>query len=153
MPDQSPGSNNDDEEDDDSSTRAPAGYNSPMVAETQLPPEHILVPSPVRIQQRYPLRNTPDRQHHQATRYVFVNDRNRSSSSVSGPPIGTTSNANNNTTTVTTSSNTGSKRNDATTDASKMSRTTNASKTSSKSQPPTRTKAQRTIATMKLSSC
>jgi hypothetical protein len=60
MPDQSPGSNNDEEEDNDSSTHAPEGYDSPVVPETQLPPEHILVPSPVRIQQRYLLRSTPD---------------------------------------------------------------------------------------------
>jgi hypothetical protein len=45
MPDQSPGSNNDEEEDDDSSTCTPEGYDSPVVPEMQLPPEHITTSS------------------------------------------------------------------------------------------------------------
>jgi hypothetical protein len=150
MPGQSPGSNNDEEDDDDSSTCAPGDYNSHVVPETQLPTQHILLPFPVRhpSQQRYPLRSTPDRQQQQAPRYIFVNDRNRSSSSHSGPPT-VTSAAVNNTITATTSSGTNnnitttattSKIHDTTTNASV---TSNTMKTNSKSQPPSRTKGSK----------
>jgi hypothetical protein len=89
-------SDDDDEDSDDSSTCAPDGYHSPVIPETQRQPELNLVPSPVRqaSYQRYPLRNTPDRQQHQQSRYLFVNSRYRNSSSSLGASSNNTDSGN-----------------------------------------------------------
>ena len=89
-------SDEDDEDSNDSSTCAPDGYKSPVVPETQRHPELILVSPPVRqaSYQRYPLRNTPDRQQHQQSRYIFITSRHRNSSSSLGALSNNTATAN-----------------------------------------------------------